>query len=73
MATVAHHHRRKTTYPHTTLYIKPEFPAREGFLSPRMINGTADQTAQIVYKKIIVTSLVLFSLLLLRNTHQRCT
>lgn len=35
-----------------------------------MINGIV-QTAQIIYKKITVTSLVLFSLLLpLRNVHQ---
>lgn len=46
--------------------VKPKFPPRKGILSSSMINGTADQTAQIVYKKITITSLVLFSLLLLK-------
>lgn len=45
----------------------------EGILSPSMINDTANQRAQIVYKKITVTSLVLFSLLPLRNSHQHCS
>lgn len=38
-----------------------------------MINGSVNQTAQIVHKKITVTLLVLFALLLLRNSRQCCS
>lgn len=41
-----------------TLYIKPKFLAR---VSPAMIDGTVNQTAHIISKKITVTSLGLFS------------
>lgn len=47
-----------------TLYIKPEFLAS---VSPIMIDGTVNQTAQLISKKITVTSLVLFSLLPLKH------
>lgn len=42
-----------------TLYIKPTFLAS---VSPVMIDGTANQTAQLISKKITVTSQVVFSL-----------
>lgn len=47
-----------------TLYIKPEFLAG---VSPIVIDGTVNWTAQLISEKITVTSQVLFSLLPLKH------